>query len=184
VGSSRPFTLPLERLSMRCSGGLTRSVSTAIRNRTVSQMEQKSCPAPFRNLSDLPLIRPLSSRVASCVSPICPTTPSIASAGTKQRFGAKPDRSCLHWTPWIAADHTIKGTVTVSAVGKIWSTSTRNDNFRGRRSRDCSARRGSPYRLRATNSCIGCIRRLLESNFDDHAGRRCWQTRVITDAYS
>ena len=50
--------------------------------------------------------------------------------------------------------------------------------------RDCSARRGSPYRLRATNSCIGCIRRLLESNFDDRAGRRCWQTRVITDAYS
>jgi hypothetical protein len=91
------------------------------------KMEQKPCPAPCRNLSDLPLIRPLSSRVASCVSPICPTTPSIASAGTKQRFGAKPDRSCLHWTPWIAADHTIEGTGTVSAVGKIWSTSTRND---------------------------------------------------------
>ena len=169
---------------MRCSGGLTRSVSTAIRHRTVSQMEQKPCPAPCRNLSDLPLIRPLSSRVASCVSPICPTTRSIASAGMKQPFGAKPARSCLHWTPWIAANHTIEGAVSVSAAGKIWSTSTRTDNFRGRRSRDCSARRRSPYHLRATNSCIGCIRRLLGSNFDDRAGRRCWQTRFITDAYS
>ena len=85
----RQFTRPLERLSMRCSGGLTRSVSTAIRHRTVSQTEQKPCPAPCRNLSDLPSIRPLSSRVAFCVSPICPTTRSIASADMKQPFGAK-----------------------------------------------------------------------------------------------
>jgi hypothetical protein len=34
-------------------------------------------------------------RVAFCVSPICPITHSIASAGMKQPFGAKPARSCL-----------------------------------------------------------------------------------------
>ena len=44
---------------------------------------------------DLPSILPLISRVAFCVLPICPTTRSIASADTKQPFGAKPARSCL-----------------------------------------------------------------------------------------
>ena len=69
------FTRSLGKLSMRCSGGLIRSVSTPIQHRTASQTERKPCPAPCRNLSDLPSIRPLTSRVAFCVSPICPATP-------------------------------------------------------------------------------------------------------------
>jgi hypothetical protein len=75
---------------------------------------QKLCPAPCRSLSRLPVILPPSSRVAFCVLPICPTTHSIASAGMKQPFGAKPARSCLRLAAWIAANHTIEG-----AVGSI-----------------------------------------------------------------
>jgi len=70
----------LESSSMRCSGGLSRPASTAIRHRAVSRMEQKPCPAPCRNLSNLISILPLSLRGAFCVSPICPTMRSIASA--------------------------------------------------------------------------------------------------------
>jgi hypothetical protein len=39
------------------------------------------------------LVQTLSSRDAFCVSPICPATPSIASAVTKQLFGGKSARS-------------------------------------------------------------------------------------------
>jgi hypothetical protein len=35
----------------------------------------------------------------------------VASADMKQRFGAKPARSCLRLTAWIAANHTIEGVV-------------------------------------------------------------------------
>ena len=63
-------------------------------------------------------ILPLSSRVAFCVSPTCPTTRSTASADTKQPFGAKSARSCLRLMPWIAANHKIGGAVSVSAADK------------------------------------------------------------------
>ena len=73
--------------------------------------------------------------LAFCVSPICPTTRSTASADMKQPFGAKPDRSFLLLMSWIAANHGIEGAVFVSAGGKTCrSTITRNVNFRARRS--------------------------------------------------
>ena len=86
MDSGRPakFTNPLERLSMRCSGGPSRPVSTAIPLRLTSRMEQNLSLAPSRNRLNLLPVPPLSSRVAFCVSPICPTTPSTASADMKQ----------------------------------------------------------------------------------------------------
>ena len=108
---------PLERSSTRCSGGLISAsfdrdpASHGITNGT------EAGPAPCRNLLNLLSIPPLSSRVAFCVSPICPTTRSIASADMKQRFGAKPARSYLRLMPWIAANHRIEGAVSVWAAG-------------------------------------------------------------------
>jgi hypothetical protein len=87
-------TSPLESWSMR-SGGLSRPVSTAIPLRLTPRTEQNLSLAPCRNRSNLPPIPPLSSRAAFCVSPICPTTRSTASADMKQPFGGKPDRYCL-----------------------------------------------------------------------------------------
>jgi hypothetical protein len=86
MGSERPakLTRPLETFSTRCSGGLTRSVSTAFRHRTAVPKPRQ---ARNRRLSTLPSILPPSSRVAFCVSPICPTTPSTASVDMKQPFG-------------------------------------------------------------------------------------------------
>ena len=107
------------------------AVSTAIRHRTASRTERKPCPAPRRNRRNLPSIPPLSSRVAFCVSPICPTTRSTASADMKQPFGAKSARSFLRLMPWIAANHGIEGAVSVSAAGKnCRSTSPRNSSSR------------------------------------------------------
>ena len=57
------------KLSMQGSGGLIRSMPTRIRHRTASRTEQKPDPTLGRN----PLIPPPTSRVAFCVSPICPT---------------------------------------------------------------------------------------------------------------
>ena len=76
-----------------------------------SRTKRKPCRAPCRNLSNLPSIPPLSSRVAFCVSPICPITRSIASADMKQPFGAKPARSFLRLMPWIAANRGIENAV-------------------------------------------------------------------------
>jgi hypothetical protein len=94
----------LERLSMLCSGALTRSVTIAIWRQTASRTQQL-CPAPARNLLNRRLIPPLSSRVVFSVSLICPTLRSIASAAMKQPFGAKLARSFMRSTPWIAASH-------------------------------------------------------------------------------
>jgi hypothetical protein len=66
----------------------------------------------------LPFIPPLSWRGASCVSPICRTTRSTASADMKQPFGARPARFCLHSMFWAAANHGIGGTVSLPADGK------------------------------------------------------------------
>ena len=63
-------------------------------------------------------IPPLTSRVAFCASPICPTSRSTGSAAMKQSFGAKPARSCLPSMHWIAANHKIEGAVSVSVAGK------------------------------------------------------------------
>ena len=93
------------KLSMQCSGGLILSMPTPIEHRTASQTERKPCPALGRN----PLIPPPTSRVAFCVSPICPATRSTGLAGMKQSFGAKPARSCLLSTHWIVANHKIEG---------------------------------------------------------------------------
>ena len=57
------------------------------------------------------------SALLFCVSPICPTTRSTASADMKQPFGAKSARSCLRLMPWIAANHKTEVAVSVSAVG-------------------------------------------------------------------
>ena len=71
------------------------SVTIGIRQRTASQTQQKPFRLPNRILSDLSSILPLSSHVAFCILPICPTLHSIASAATKQRFGASwPDPVC------------------------------------------------------------------------------------------
>src|SRR5271170_7809100 len=117
-----------------CSGGLTRAVSAAIRPRTASRTKWKTCPALCRNLSNPPSL-PLSSCVAFCVSPACPTTRSTASANMKRLFGAKCARSCLRLMPWIAANHRTEGAVSVSAAGKdCRSTVPSNVNLRARRS--------------------------------------------------
>ena len=68
--------------------------------------------------TEMPSILPLTSRVAFCVSPICPTTRSIASADMKQPFGARPARSCLRSMRWIVANHKKEGAVSASAVDK------------------------------------------------------------------
>ena len=117
------------------------AVSTAIQHRMAARTKLKTCPTPSANPSRLLSILPQSSRVAFCVSPICPTTRSIASADMKQPFGAKPARSFLLLMSWIAANHGIEGAVSVSAGGKnCRSTIPRNVNFRARRSEDCSTR--------------------------------------------
>ena len=69
----------------------------------------KPDPAPGRN----PLILAIlpTSRVAFCVSPICPTSRSIASADMKQPCGAKSARSCLPSMHWIVANHKREGAV-------------------------------------------------------------------------
>ena len=96
----REFRQPAEllhsqKLSMRCSPGLTRSMpnrlmSTPTEHRTASQPERKPCPVPGRNL----LIPPPTSRVAFCASPIYPALRSTGSAGMKQSYGAKSAKSC------------------------------------------------------------------------------------------
>ena len=102
---------------MRCSGGLTRRFRTA------------SGVAPHHNGTEAlsgsgrtlaRSILPLTSRVAFCVSPICPTSRSTASADTRQRYGAKSVRFYSHSMPWIAASRRREGGVTVSAAGKNW----------------------------------------------------------------
>ena len=55
--------------------------------------------------TSVPSILPLSSRVAFCVSPICPISRSTASAAMKQHFGARLGRSYFPLMPWIAANH-------------------------------------------------------------------------------
>ena len=93
--------------------------------------ETEAVPSSVPKSVEPPSIPPLSSRVAFCVSPICLTTRSTASADMKQPFGAKPARSCLHLMPWIAANHGIEGAVSVSAAGKnCRPTSPRNVNSR------------------------------------------------------
>ena len=103
---------------MRCSGGLTRSV--LIRHRTPSPTKQKQCPVQGPVLLNLPPIPPLTSRVAFCVSPICPTSRSIASADTKQPCGAKPAKSCSRSMHWIVVSHRREGAVSVSVAGKTY----------------------------------------------------------------
>ena len=122
---------------MRCSGGPSgqvhqppREVVYALFGRAESaSFDRDPAPAnltngtesslaPSRNRLNLLPVPPLSSRVAFCVSPICPTTPSTASADMKQAFGAKPDRSFLLSISWIAANHGIGGAVSVLAVAK------------------------------------------------------------------
>ena len=133
-----------QNLSTRCSGGLTWSVLTAIRRRSAPQTVRKPCPAPARNPSIPPPILPLISRVVFCVSPICPTMRSTASADTKQPFGAKPGRSCLLSMPWIAANHRTEGDVSVSAAGENCRTA-RSVDFRGTGRRNQHERRSAAY---------------------------------------
>jgi len=67
------------------------------------------CPTWSANPPRLLTILPQSSRVAFYVSPICLTTRSTASADTKQPFGARLARFCLHLMSWVAANHGIEG---------------------------------------------------------------------------
>ena len=94
LGRHAKFSQPLEKLSVRCLGELTQSVTIAIRQRAILRTQKKPCRGPSRMLSDLLSILPLSSRVAFCVSPICLTSRSIASAAMKRSFGAKFAKSC------------------------------------------------------------------------------------------
>ena len=88
-----------------------------------------------RNLSIVPSILAPTSRVAFCVSRICPTTRSIVSAAMKQPYGARLPRSCLPSMPWIAVNHGTDGVVFVTAPGKICRpTKTMRYEFRARRS--------------------------------------------------
>ena len=78
-----------------------------------------------------------------CVSPICPTTYSIASADMKQPCGAKSVRSCLLSMPWIALNHKRDGAGSVLLSGKTCQpTSAMSVDFRVRRLRHCPTRPG------------------------------------------
>ena len=79
---------------MQSSGALILSMPTPIGHRSALQTERKPCPARGGNA----LIPPSTLHVAFYVWPICPATRSIALAGMKQSFGARPARSCLHST--------------------------------------------------------------------------------------
>ena len=68
----------LARLSMHCSDGPKQSVSTAIRHHMGSRTKPKRYLIRCPSLLNLPSILPQSSRVASCVSPICLTACSTA----------------------------------------------------------------------------------------------------------
>jgi hypothetical protein len=61
--------------------------------RRILRTQKKRWRGPSRILSDLLSALPLNSRVAFCVLPTCPTSPSTASAAMKQPFGAKRVRS-------------------------------------------------------------------------------------------
>ena len=70
-----------------------------------STMFRKEWSTWGRNrLSPTSLI-PSSSHVASCVSPICPISRSIASADMKQSCGARPARFCSRSMPCIVVNH-------------------------------------------------------------------------------
>jgi hypothetical protein len=69
-------------------------------------------------MANRPSIPPPTSRVASCASPIYPTSRSTGSAGMKRSSGAKSAKSCLPSTLWIVASRKIAGAVTVSVVGQ------------------------------------------------------------------
>ena len=125
---------------MRRSGGPNRSGS--IRYRTTSRTEERPYPTRVRNLGNLPSNPPLTSHGASCVSPTCMATHSIASADMKQPCGAKPARSSLPSMHWIVANHKREGAVSGSAAGQnCRPTSAMSVDFRTRRLRRCSARR-------------------------------------------
>ena len=94
--------------------GLTRSMPTRIELRTKLPLEGIPCRAPSRN----PSIPPPTSRVAFCVSLICPTSLLIGSAAMKPSFGVKSAKSCLPSTRWIVANHKRGGAVSVAAAGQ------------------------------------------------------------------
>ena len=73
--------------------------------RRILRTQKKRWRGPSRILSDLLSALPLNSRVAFCVLPTCPTSPSTASAAMKQPFGAKLVGSYMRSMPWIAANH-------------------------------------------------------------------------------
>ena len=79
----------------------------------------------------------LSSRVAFCVSPIRPTTRSIASGDMKQPFGATLARSCLHAMPWIAANRRKDGAFPRRRPTRADPTNATSAEFRARRYRHC-----------------------------------------------
>ena len=81
----------------------------------------EAVPARGRNLSNLASIPPPTSRVAFCVSPICPATRSTDLAGMKQSFGAKPARSCSLSMHWIVANHK-KETAAIHADAGAWDS--------------------------------------------------------------
>ena len=100
------------------------------------------------NLSILPSVDPYADLMtALSVSPICPTSRSIASADTKQPFGAKPARSCLLSMHWIVANHKIEGAVSVLAAGNA------------RRPRDAQTIELPDPSTRSTQSSAGAIER-------------------------
>jgi hypothetical protein len=95
----RKFRRALERSSMPCSVELTQPVPTRTQHRMAARTKLKRCPTRSANPSRLLTILPQSSRVAFCVSPIYPTTRSIASAEPL----ARPARFCSSWVrrkPW------------------------------------------------------------------------------------
>ena len=65
-----------------------------------------------------PVDPPPTSRVAFCVSLICPTSLLIGSAAMKPSFGVKSAKSCLPSTRWIVANHKRGGAVSVAAAGQ------------------------------------------------------------------
>ena len=124
-------------------GGPTWSVLTAIGSHDATNGTE-ALPCPARNPSIPPPILPPISRVVFCVSPICPTMRSTASADMKRPFGAKPGRSCLLSMHWIAANHRTEGDVSVSAAGKN-CRAARSVDFGGTGRRNQHERRSAAY---------------------------------------
>jgi hypothetical protein len=100
---------------MICLCGLTLGPITSHRCRPRAA-NQRRRSLTRQDLLALRLILLLTSRVAFCGSPICPTSRLIVLAVTKQRCGGRSAKLSLPLRPSTAANHKNEGAVCTSAT--------------------------------------------------------------------